>query len=446
MSESQPRARPGGHRARPVVVGQPEAVRPPAPTTTWWPTRRRRAASRSGAGGSARRSGRPSARSPSAARWTARPAVLGEHVADEHRRYCALMTVSTTTRPALTATTAQARRFTASAPRRGDGHRRGRRPTGTSATTVVPCPGRETSRTEPPTASRRSRMLDSPAPPPAASAPAASKPVPSSVDREPPAAARALAGDGEPHGHRGGRGVLGGVLHRLHREEVQRRLDAGREPSGAVGLDGDRHRAGRDRAAQRRHQALVGQQPGVDAAGQLGQRLDRLAGRDRLVGEDPGGALRGAGRHRLGQPQVDRERDQVLLGPVVDVPLEPAPLGVLGLDQALPRGPQLGGAGDQVVVAGGELGAQADQPRAPGPAWAARPEKSRSSTVVSGWSGRSCRRKTPSTCPPWRTGSARRRSPVASRAPSTGSGGSAASRRPRRPAARWRRGSAGPAR
>ncbi len=44
---------------------------------------------------------------------------------------------------------------------------------------------------------------------------------------------------------------------------------------------------------------------------------------------------------RVGQPELDAERDQLLLGAIVDVPLELAALGVLGRDQSLARCPQL---------------------------------------------------------------------------------------------------------
>jgi hypothetical protein len=41
-------------------------------------------------------------------------------------------------------------------------------------------------------------------------------------------------------------------------------------------------------------------------------------------------------RH-LGKAELDLERDEVLLGTVVEVALQPATLVVLSLDQALPR-------------------------------------------------------------------------------------------------------------
>ena len=43
----------------------------------------------------------------------------------------------------------------------------------------------------------------------------------------------------------------------------------------------------------------------------------------------------------LQQAQLQRDRDEALLGAVVEVALEPPPLGVAGRDDALPRGLQL---------------------------------------------------------------------------------------------------------
>ena len=55
----------------------------------------------------------------------------------------------------------------------------------------------------------------------------------------------------------------------------------------------------------------------------------------------------------LQQGELHRERDELLLGAVVQVPLDPLPLGVLGLHQPPPRCPQ-------VVDAGLKFGGQAD--------------------------------------------------------------------------------------
>ena len=54
---------------------------------------------------------------------------------------------------------------------------------------------------------------------------------------------------------------------------------------------------------------------------------------------------------RVQQAQLDPQRDELLLGAVVQVPLDPLPLGVLGLDQPSPGRPQ-------VVDRGAQLGGQ----------------------------------------------------------------------------------------
>ena len=97
------------------------------------------------------------------------------------------------------------------------------------------------------------------------------------------------------------------------------------------------------------------------------------------------GSLRRPGGQGLGQPQVHRERHQVLLRTVVDVALQPAALGVLGVDQSLPRHPQLLGPRRQLDHAAAAARPAAGPPCSTSPACAARPANSRSSTGVSGW-------------------------------------------------------------
>ena len=72
------------------------------------------------------------------------------------------------------------------------------------------------------------------------------------------------------------------------------------------------------------------------------------------------GALGRADGHLLRQSQVDDEGDEVLLGPVVDVALEAAPLGIEGVDQASARQLELVGPRGQLHGASGQLGAKAD--------------------------------------------------------------------------------------
>ena len=96
---------------------------------------------------------------------------------------------------------------------------------------------------------------------------------------------------------------------------------------------------------------------GVDAARQLGQGLDRLSRPPRTAPRAPWRRARASSSgDGLGQPEVHGERHQVLLRAVMDVALEPAPLGVLGLDEPFAGQAQLVGACCQLVVPGGQLG------------------------------------------------------------------------------------------
>ena len=73
----------------------------------------------------------------------------------------------------------------------------------------------------------------------------------------------------------------------------------------------------------------------VDAARQLPELLERvgqLVARGRRELLRLGGIAPDVGAEH---PQLERERDEPLLGAVVQVALEPAPLGVAGRDDAL---------------------------------------------------------------------------------------------------------------
>ena len=87
----------------------------------------------------------------------------------------------------------------------------------------------------------------------------------------------------------------------------------------------------------------------MDPARQLAELLERL----RELGAGPGEQLARSGRvarePRLGEPKRQRERDEPLLRAVVQVALEPPPLGVARLDDARARPAQL-------VLVGGALG------------------------------------------------------------------------------------------
>ena len=145
--------------------------------------------------------------------------------------------------------------------------------------------------------------------------------------------------------------------------EVGRRLHGRGESPHAVRDDLHRDRTVDDRLAKRGGESALREQPRVDAARQVHQACRR---RRRRPAPGPRGcaSARSGARWRqgLGETQVHRERDQVLLGTVVDVALEQPALVVLQVDQPLARPPQLVGASRQLGASQLELRAQ------PGPA------------------------------------------------------------------------------
>ena len=86
---------------------------------------------------------------------------------------------------------------------------------------------------------------------------------------------------------------------------------------------------------ERRDQPFVGEERRIDAAREVAEILDRLARRRLEVREHRLRLLRIAFDEPFGQPQLDRERDELLLRAVVEVALELASLLVLGVDQPL---------------------------------------------------------------------------------------------------------------
>ena len=96
------------------------------------------------------------------------------------------------------------------------------------------------------------------------------------------------------------------------------------------------------------------------------------------------GALGRPVGERLGQAQVHRQGDQVLLRAVVDVALEEPALGVLGVDQALPRARAAPRRAPTAPRPLARARRGAGHRAGPSPAWAARPANSRSSTDESG--------------------------------------------------------------
>ena len=124
-------------------------------------------------------------------------------------------------------------------------------------------------------------------------------------------------------------------------DEVQRRLDRCGQPvrKGDLGIDGQRC-AQRERL-HGRPQAGVGQDRRQDPAGQLAELLDRRLEVGRQGGQ--GVPHRRVARLRGGpdSPELHRQRDESLLGAVVEVALDPPALVVGGADDAGTRGAQL---------------------------------------------------------------------------------------------------------
>ena len=130
-------------------------------------------------------------------------------------------------------------------------------------------------------------------------------------------------------------GVLGDVGQALGDHEVGDRLDHGRGPAGQVHGKPDRDRHPGRHPGQRGVQPAVLQHGRVQAADQVAQFRQRGLGLLVRLGDGLPGAF---SRRRLhpGHAQVDRQRHQPLLGAVVQVALQAAPLGVGGVDHPGP--------------------------------------------------------------------------------------------------------------
>ena len=136
-------------------------------------------------------------------------------------------------------------------------------------------------------------------------------------------------------------GVLGGVLQRLEAAEVHRRLHLARVAPDAVGVDAHGQRAAVGGRPERLGEAGVHEQRRVDAVGQVAQLLDRVLHGVAERVEHLGGGLGVVGEDVLGEAEVHRQRDEVLLGAVVQVALDLAALGVAGGHDAGTRGLQV---------------------------------------------------------------------------------------------------------
>ena len=147
-------------------------------------------------------------------------------------------------------------------------------------------------------------------------------------------------------------GVLGGVGQRLADDEVGGGLDL----VGEAPIDRHVQMCRKRRAAaefvERGREPALGEQRRVDAVGQLAQLRERERERFAGLAHERSGRRRLARELCLEQPERHRDRDEPLLGAVVEVALDPPPLGVGRLDQ--PRARRL-----QLDQPGAQLGLQA---------------------------------------------------------------------------------------
>ena len=205
-------------------------------------------------------------------------------------------------------------------------------------------------------------------------------------------------------------GVLGGVLHRLQAAEVRRRLDVRRSTGRRSAVD---HSTGTRAAATAARSAAASPSSARAAAGRCpADSRTRVStasaaaaswsasSSSARVGRPPG--------QRLGEPQVHRQRDQVLLGAVVDVALERAAARRPGRRPAAAGTRAARRRGRTARPAAARARRAAARRAAPARPGSASPANSRSSTDVSGTWSRSWTTSTPSSSPPCRTGRDRR--------------------------------------
>src|SRR5512132_128620 len=127
--------------------------------------------------------------------------------------------------------------------------------------------------------------------------------------------------------------VLRDVRQAFGDEVVDRHLDCLRGAPVELDLQLHRNRGSRDEGVERDAEAAVGDDRGMDPAGELAELTQRLIELEPGLLEplDRAGVL---GELPLQRDQLQCECDQALLGPVVEVALEAAPLALGGLDDA----------------------------------------------------------------------------------------------------------------
>ncbi len=130
------------------------------------------------------------------------------------------------------------------------------------------------------------------------------------------------------------------ALDGLDHTEVGRLLHMLVIPTDADGLDLERDGSRSLGGGQGRTETFRLQQRRIDPTGDRSHRVDHLLGViDQAVqeaGQIGSTLLVGDG---LGQTQLDLERHDLLLSPIVQIPLQPMPLRIVGRHQPAPGGP-----------------------------------------------------------------------------------------------------------
>ena len=130
--------------------------------------------------------------------------------------------------------------------------------------------------------------------------------------------------------------MLGDVGQGLGHREVGDRLEPGLRARSRTDVDRDRDRGAGGQRRQCRVEAAVGEHGRVDPAGHAAQVGDGLLGRGVGAVQDLLHPRRVGPQALLGHTQIHRDGHQALLGAVVQVPLDAAPLRLHGVHGALP--------------------------------------------------------------------------------------------------------------
>jgi hypothetical protein len=152
--------------------------------------------------------------------------------------------------------------------------------------------------------------------------------------------------------------MLAGVLDGFQAAEVDRRLDLRRVPAewGGVNPDGPRGPAGH--GGQRGRQPALHQDRGIDPVREAAQFVHCLPDVGAELGQDLQDLVVVAFGQLAGQAQLDRQGGQLLLGAVVQVALDPAPLTVGRRHDPGPRSLQFGRLMAQLLNRGRQRGAE----------------------------------------------------------------------------------------